>query len=196
MSCSPFDIRDYFFGELSRDDQHSVDLHVKSCAACREELDALRLMQSALLTLRDEEPPRRIAFVSDKIFEPAWWQRLWHSGPKLGFVSAAMLSAAILVHAFVSPPAPVAPQIPGAVTARSFSGADVARIVDVAVTKAVADSEGRQEAKFQQALATKQRDWDLQHRASLVAMREYVDVLQKQMNVMLVTSNRTLSDPR
>ena len=31
----------------------------------------------ALSTLREEEIPRRIAFVSDKVFEPRWWQKLF-----------------------------------------------------------------------------------------------------------------------
>ena len=47
--------------------------------------------------------PYRIAFVSDKIFEPRGWAWLWNSAPRLGFVSAAMLAAAILVHGLVRP---------------------------------------------------------------------------------------------
>jgi hypothetical protein len=47
--------------------------------------------------------PHRIAFVSDKIFEPRGWAWLWNSAPRLGFVSAALLAAAILVHAFTRP---------------------------------------------------------------------------------------------
>ena len=42
--------------------------------SCREELARLRLTLDALSTLREEEMPRRIAFVSDKVFEPRWWQ--------------------------------------------------------------------------------------------------------------------------
>ena len=34
----------------------------------------VRLTLDALSTLREEEVPRRIAFVSDKVFEPRWWQ--------------------------------------------------------------------------------------------------------------------------
>ena len=123
MGCSPYDLRDYFFGELSHEEHKAVDRHVASCAACREELENLRLTQSTLLSVREEEPPRRIAFVSDPVFEPSWWQRLWRSGPALGFASAAMLSAAILVHAFVPRPpaiaAPVTAAIPASATAFS-----------------------------------------------------------------------------
>ena len=50
MSCSPFDLRDYFFGELPEEDRRQVDFHTKSCAACREELSRLRSTQAALLS--------------------------------------------------------------------------------------------------------------------------------------------------
>ena len=46
---------------------------------CREELATLRLTLDTLSTLREEEIPRRIAFVSDQIFEPRWWQRYLES---------------------------------------------------------------------------------------------------------------------
>src|SRR5947209_5761289 len=111
MGCSPFDLKDYFFGELSVADRRSVDHHVASCVACRDELETLQLTQTALLSVRDEEPPRRIAFVSDKVFEPKWWQTLW-TGPKVGFASAAMLSFAILAHGFIAAPKTIVQQTP------------------------------------------------------------------------------------
>ena len=79
MSCSPFDLRDYFLQELTDPQQRQVEAHVKTCQACREELDRLRLTEAALFSLRDEEIPQRIAFVSDKIFEPSPWRR-WLGG--------------------------------------------------------------------------------------------------------------------
>lgn len=106
MSCSPFDLKDYFFGELKSAERDAVEAHAATCEVCREELNALQSTRAALLSIPDEEPPRRIAFVSDKVFEPRWWQVLWNSGPKLGFASAAMLSAAILFHGFTARPSP------------------------------------------------------------------------------------------
>jgi anti-sigma factor RsiW len=103
MSCSPFDLKDYFLKELPAPERQQVDLHLKTCPACREEVDRLRLTEAALASLRDEEVPRRLAFVSDKIFEPSPWQRawagFWSSGARLGFASAAMLSVALVVFA-------------------------------------------------------------------------------------------------
>ncbi len=96
MSCSPFDLRDYFLKELSDPQQRQVEAHVKDCPACRQELEQLQLTQTALFSLRDEEIPQRIAFVSDPVFEPSsaqrWWAAFWGSPARLGFAGAAMLS--------------------------------------------------------------------------------------------------------
>ena len=75
MSCSPFDLRDYFLKELADPQRRQVEAHVKTCPPCREELERLQLTEAALFSLRDEEIPQRIAFVSDKIFEPSPWRR-------------------------------------------------------------------------------------------------------------------------
>src|ERR1700733_14275014 len=103
MSCSPYDLRDYLFEELSPSQQGEVRFHLKTCKPCSTELDALRSTQTALLSVRDEEIPQRIGFVSDKVFEPSpvrrWLAGFWTSAARLGFVFAAMLLAAILFQA-------------------------------------------------------------------------------------------------
>src|ERR1035441_5687340 len=103
MSCSPYDLRDYLFEELAFGQRGEVRVHLKSCAPCTAELQSLRLTQAALLALRDEDMPQRIGFVSDKVFQPSpvrrWFAGFWTSAARISFVSAAMLSAAILVHA-------------------------------------------------------------------------------------------------
>ena len=101
MSCSPFDLRDYFLKELVPEERVQVDGHLKGCLGCREELDRLQLTEAALFSLRDEEIPQRIAFVSDKIFEPSpmrrWFDAFWGSTARLGFASAALLSCSIFL---------------------------------------------------------------------------------------------------
>ena len=162
MSCL-FDIKDYFFGELSPQDRRTVDLHLPSCPKCQEELDALNLTQNALLMVRDEEPPSRIAFVSDKVFEPRWYQSLWSSGPKMAFASSAILAAAILVHGFEvnRPPAPAAQAAVAVQTQPVITEAEVATRVAAAVQSAIAESEVRQTARLQQVIA-QQRKYDAQ----------------------------------
>lgn len=126
MSCSQYDWKAYALGELSASERSAAEGHAATCAACREELAGLRLTLDAMSTLRDEEVPRRIAFVSDKVFEPRWWQRLWSPT----FAAAMVIAAAILVHAFARPGAD-----PVAIEAQ----------VNTAVTKAVATLEARHE---------------------------------------------------
>jgi anti-sigma factor RsiW len=157
MTCSPFDLKDYFLQELPDPQQRQVEAHVKLCQPCREELDRLRVTEAALLSVRDEEIPQRIAFVSDKIFEPSplrrWWAAFWGSAARLGFASAAMLSFAIVIYALhpvgqvTDLPRP-APQI-----VHTISDADIQSRIDAAVTKAVAQEESRQTEKTRQLVA-------------------------------------------
>jgi hypothetical protein len=142
MSCSPFDLRDYHFQELADPQRRLVESHVKTCEPCREELGRLQLTESALFTLREEEIPQRIAFVSDPIFEPSPLRRFfsdfWGSAARLGFASAAMLSAALVVFAMYRPapaPAPVAPPAVMATVAPP-PAVDVQALVNAAVAKA------------------------------------------------------------
>jgi len=187
MSCSPFDLRDYFLGELAEAQRRQVDMHVRSCDGCQEEMERLRVTQSTLLELRDEEVPQRIGFVSDPVFEPSgprrFWRAFWASGPKLGFASAAMLSAALVIFSFLRP----APAVPAVATA----SIDTAKIeqqvsdrVAVEVRKAVAESEARQQKKTAELLAAADQRHEQQQRAFI----ENVSYLQKQYSVMAHTS--------
>src|SRR5207247_10218866 len=42
MSCSPFDLRDYFWGELPEQERRQVDLHTKGCARSEEHTSELQ----------------------------------------------------------------------------------------------------------------------------------------------------------
>jgi len=148
MSCSPFDLKDYFFEELGGAERKEVEAHVYACQTCREELNRLRLTGTTLLSLREEEIPRRIAFVSDQIFEPSpwrrWWSGFWNVPARLGFGSAALLSAALVVFALARP-APVQPvrlvQAPAveAAQAQTLSDAAIQARIDQAADRAVAE---------------------------------------------------------
>jgi anti-sigma factor RsiW len=107
MGCASYDWKSYALGEMDSPGRREAEAHAAVCPNCREELAALRLTLDALSTLREEEIPRRIAFVSDQIFEPRWYQRafgpVWRSPT---FAAACVIAAAILVHAFAHPAAP------------------------------------------------------------------------------------------
>jgi hypothetical protein len=188
MSCSPFDLKDYFLKELPNPQQREVEGHVKGCQVCREELDRLQLTEAALFSLRDEEIPQRIAFVSDKVFEPSPWRRgwaaFWGSSARLGFASAAMLSVALLVSAVMrTAPAghvsdvPKASSIAAHVADSDIQTRDIQTRIDNAVAKAVAEVDARQTQKTAQLVA------DLQNARTklLVAAAEY-EFSQKRTN--------------
>jgi anti-sigma factor RsiW len=175
MSCSPFDLRDYVLKELSDPERKQVEVHIKGCPGCREEWERLRLTEAALFSLREEEIPQRIAFVSDKIFEPSPWRRawagFWGSAARLGFASAAILSVALVVFAVARPaghtPGPVASS--GNVQAVSVPADEIQRQIQAAVERAVAASEARQQQKFEQAVADI-RSQDLKERQQLAGL--------------------------
>src|SRR5580693_4350237 len=93
------DWKAYAMGELDPEGRRLAEAHAAVCQSCREELAMFRLTLDALSTLREEEIPRRIAFVSDKVFKPRWWQQIFRPS----FAAACVIAAAILVHAFVRP---------------------------------------------------------------------------------------------
>ena len=125
MSClspeSKPDWKAYALGELNPEARVQAEVHAATCTACSEELATLRLTLDMMSTLREEEIPRRIAFVSDKVFEPRWWQRIFSPT----FASACVIAVAILAHGLMRP---------------ANTDADV----DAAVAKAIARFEVKQ----------------------------------------------------
>lgn len=165
MSCNLQDGRPdwraYAFGELDAPARREAESHAAACADCQDELAGLRVTLDALATLREEEVPRRIAFVSDKVFEPRWWQKLFL---RPSFAAAGVVAAAILVHGFVRPvAAPTAPVDTAAITARVTAEvsqrleSQMTASIDTAVAKAVADTEKRDDQRTAGLLNTTER---------------------------------------
>ena len=80
-----------------QDAHRQAEAHLATCSNCHEEVATLCLTLDTLSTLREEEMPRRIAFVSDKVFEPRWWQRVFNPT----FAAGVLVAAAILIHGFM-----------------------------------------------------------------------------------------------
>jgi anti-sigma factor RsiW len=182
MTCSPLDLKEYLFGELNAEQRESVDRHLLACPVCQDELAALSATRSAILCMHEEEPPRRIAFVSDKVFEPRWWQKMFASGSRLGFASAAMLAAAIVFHAVHTPAAIQAPT-PAPVVAQfdqKAIDAEVAKRVQAAVEKASVEIEARQAEKILQVVNARLTQSDRRYETDLKTVAEYLDRLDKR----------------
>jgi anti-sigma factor RsiW len=164
MSCnlgdSRPDWRAYSFGELDAAARREAESHAAGCPDCQDEVAGLRVTLDALATLREEEVPRRIAFVSDKVFEPRWWQKLFL---RPSFAAAGVIAAAILVHGFVRPAA-----VPVNATAQVDTAAITARVtaevnqrlqleIAAAVNTAVAATEKRDDQRTASLLNTTER---------------------------------------
>lgn len=126
MSCEKYDWKAYALDELTANERRESEAHAATCEGCRGELAHVRLTVDTLSALREEEVPRRIAFVSDKVFEPRWWQTFLRPS----FAAALVIAAAILMHGFMTRPAQV-------------DDAAIQERVDQAVNKAVSDVEQR-----------------------------------------------------
>jgi hypothetical protein len=132
--------------------RREAEAHAAVCPNCREELAALRLTLDALSTLREEEIPRRIAFVSDQIFEPRWYRRAFRSLWSPNFAAACVLAGAILVHAFARPAAPDPAQINAAVNAAVTQAVAIVQANDAEqIDRAVSLNDSRSSEMFIQA---------------------------------------------
>lgn len=190
MNCSSVDLKAYCVGETSPREEALVEDHVRICGNCREELERLKVTETALLTLADEPVPQRIAFVSDKVFEPRWWQAFWRSGPAMGFAPAAVLSGAILVHAFTRPQLiPLAPSPIDTAKIEQRIEQEVNARVEAVVTKSIHETEARQEQKFASVLDAAEKRYELQRRADLAAVQQTIRYYDQQMGRMIVASN-------
>jgi anti-sigma factor RsiW len=178
MSCE-IDLKAYVVDELARKERSVVEDHVRGCQSCREELDRLNLTRSMLASLEDEEIPRRIAFVSDRVFEPRWWQTMWRSGPVMGFASASVLAAAILVVGFARPPAVDTAQIEKRIESQ----------LNARVTAAVNEAQAKQAAQFAKVLNATESRYETQRQADLATFQEGIEYARKQMGRMEVASN-------
>jgi anti-sigma factor RsiW len=185
MSCTAFDLKAYTLGEVAQRDRKAVEDHVRGCERCREEMERLRLTRTALLSLEAEEIPQRIAFVSDQVFEPRWWQTMWRSGPAMGFAASALLAAAILVHAFARPVAPVAGSSLDTAQIEQRVERQVNARLDAAVIKAVAEAQARQSAEFAKVLNAV----ELQRRSDLATFQQTAEYYEKQVHRFEVASN-------
>lgn len=188
MGCESIDLKGYVLEELPEAEREVVARHAGSCQACGEQLERLRFTQAALASVRDEEIPKRIAFVSDKIFEPKWWQFLTAAGPRWGFASAAVLALAIVAHGVMNRPQVVAPAQPDMVAVQAIVDRQVSERLNDAVNRAVAQVDARYQKKTAELLAAAEKQSELKRQEDRLAFAQNLEVLNKRMNVMYLAS--------
>jgi len=182
-------LRDYAFDELPAGERQAMEQHLAACGDCALELDRLRLTTAALHTLPDREIPQRIAFVSDRVFEPSAFRRFWNSGARLGFASACVVAAAVVVSAWhlsaVYGPAEGRTVVQTASASPEQINAAVAKAV-VQVRVQIAENDAR---TIQAAIQTSERKRDAEYRDQMVAIGENFMVLQKRLSYATLASN-------
>lgn len=175
------ELQAYMLGELPAGKRNEMEQWLQANPEAALEAERLGVAVNALQRLPEEEPPRRIAFVSDKVFEPKWYERLWASGPRAAFASAAMLAVSIVAHGVVTAPKSAPAQVVAAVPQDV-----IAREVNVAVTKAVAqvraESDARSQKLVSDALAEAEKKFTLERRADWLAVEATIDTMRKQLN--------------
>lgn len=178
-------LKDYVFGELGEAERREVEAACAADAGLRDELARLQVTQSALFSLREEEMPRRIAFVSDKVFEPKWWQVWLSSGPRMGFASAALLAGAIVFHGAMQPK-PVAGPAPVAFDQARFEqriSEEVAKALPVALEQA----ERRHRMQLAAAMKEAEGKYDRLRRDDQMAMEASYSLFREKQAAMLVS---------
>jgi anti-sigma factor RsiW len=185
MNCDQVDaVRDYAFDELDAAARTLVERHIADCQACRTELDRMRLTTAALRVLPDVEIPQRIAFVSDKVFEPSPWSR-WFSSARLGFGAALAMAVALVTVAYRQPrPVTVA-------TGNTVSQEAVTRQINDAVEKAVAQVHQEDLKLTRAALEASERKYAEERKTLLATVEENLTVLEKRYNAMTSLSAGT-----
>jgi hypothetical protein len=172
-------LRDYAFDEqLPQEERRAMEQHLAGCADCALALDQLRLTTAALRTLPEREIPQRIAFVSDRVFEPSLFRRFWNAG----FASACVLAVALVVSGWHASavyrlyrPSEARPSIQTASVSQEQ--------INTAVANAVAKVRAEDTQMIQTAVQNSERKHDAEYRNQMAAIGENFMVLQKRLSL-------------
>jgi anti-sigma factor RsiW len=191
MHCADFDWKGFVLQEIPPAQRRQMEEHLNTCAACRQEVEALGLTIVAVRRLPQQPIPRRLAFVSDPVFELPWWKRLWRApAPAWGFAAAAVIAMAILAHGLLAPPPPPA-------VAR-FSQADIEKAVQAELERqlparlqAVVRAEiAPAVAQVETRLAAFEQRVQAERRADLRDVTAAFELLQKRLNNVYLASTQ------
>jgi anti-sigma factor RsiW len=187
MDHSQIDLKAFALGEGTAAEREAASAHLANSSEAREDFERLQFTLKALESLRDEEMPRRIAFVSDPVFEPSLWQRFWNSGPRLAFAGAGLLACAITAHGFLMRPV-AAPVVATAQISQADVDAAVQRAVSAAVQAVDARTENRVRQEVSLAVSKTEKRFTQEIQMMAASFQENDTLLRKQMNRMYVTN--------
>ncbi|MCW5964847.1 MAG: hypothetical protein KIT83_12480 [Bryobacterales bacterium] len=96
------DLRELVFGDALSATPEAELQAISNNPARRDELSHLLRLREALLSVGEEEPPRRTVLVAPAVPASQGWWRQWFGNPGWGFAGACALAAAIVFHAAVT----------------------------------------------------------------------------------------------
>lgn len=205
------DLRELVFGDALGATPEADLQAISSDAASRDELNRLLRLREVLLSVGDEEPPRRTVLVAPPRVDAApWWQR-WFGAPGWAFAGAATLAVAIVFHALwtVGAPAPAmlsagqteGARTPGISVATATDGTAeerVLQLVDARVEEAVrtvrAEMAARQQQDTLRLVSATEDRLRAQHEQEMLEMREAVYFMKKQFGRQLVANVALVSE--
>ncbi len=188
MPCAEYDWKGYVLQEITPEERRKMEEHLKGCAACRQEVDALGLTIVAVRRLPQQPAPRRLAFVSDPVFEQPWWKRMWRTaGPAWGFAGALAIAGAIFAHGLLAPP-PAAPARADAAEIRKLVGEELERQMPARVEAAVRAQIAPAAAQLEARLAQFEQRVEGERRADLRDVTAAFELLQKRINNVYLAS--------
>lgn len=188
MPCAEFDWKGFVLQEIGPEERRRMEEHLKSCAACRQEVEALGLTIVAVRRLPQQPVPRRLAFVSDPVFELPWWKRMWRMpAPAWGFAGAVVIAAAIFAHGLLAPlPAP--PMRADAAEIRRLVEEELERQMPARVEAAVKAQIAPAAAQLEARLAAFEQRVESERRADLRDVTAAFELLQKRINNVYLAS--------
>lgn len=182
MPCADFDWKGFVLQEIPPAGRRRMEEHLKGCAACRQEVEALGLTIVAVRQLPQQPIPRRLAFVSDPVFELPWWKRLWRMpAPAWGFAGALVIAAAIFLHGQMAPPPPAAAQYSPAALEKAVQ-AELERQLPARLEAAVRTQIAPAMAQVETRLAAFEQRVETDRRADLRDVTAAFELLQKRVN--------------
>ncbi|MCU0229052.1 MAG: hypothetical protein MUF01_15585 [Bryobacterales bacterium] len=213
MSSEERDLRDLVFGDALSTANDAELQAISSHPERSHELNRLLRLRETMLSLREEEPPRRTVLVAPVVPVRASWWRGWLGNPGWAFGGACALAAAIVFHAVwmggagapppsqvtvVSTPTPalsarvVAPQLAPAASQPEALDPRVLALVDARVNEAVrtvrADLSAQHQQETQRLLAATENRLRGQYEEEMVDFREAMYFMKKQFGRQLVAN--------
>jgi len=201
MNCEKFRelFADYLGEELESSGAQELQMHLKSCQGCRQEL---ALLGSTKTTVKRALPevsiPQRLSFNFSKPQAQSWFQ--WLLQPRYATLAAATTCFVICVASLAlfrtqlklgsdgfqisfgssaakaETPAPIAPQVPVA----GLGKEEVQRLIEAKLT----ELERTQAVRFERTLLDTKNQWEMQRRQDWQQMSaglRYLEANQKSM---------------